>query len=257
MRASSHHRWILGGAAAIGVASLCFASAARASTYNGNGASGFGGTLGNGSLTITQSGTDLNFTLNPSGSFTSNDVVVYIDSQAGGFADTSTFSDNADGGREAISGANTGTGNGGPTRTLVTFPTGFTADFGLGFENNTFTGLFGLASGGNNSLNFVTGSTPTSGGPYTVTIPIADLGITPGQSFNFVASLISTTAFRSNETIGATSPDVSTQGNPGFSGPVTFSSADTFTTTAVPEPVTASLLGVAGMIGLTWRRRRA
>jgi hypothetical protein len=226
--------------------------AGAAITYNGNGATGFGGTLGNGSLTFSDDGAgNLTATFNPSGGFSGNDVVVYIDSVSGGFPDTSTFSDNADSGRESVSAENSGNSS----RDLITFPSGFAADYALEFENNTYIGLFQLQPGGNNSLNYITGTAPTSGGPYTVTFPLADLGLTQGQSFNLVADLISTTAYGSNETIGnsVTTPDTGAAPNAGFNGAVTFTSFNTYTSSAVPEPASLSVISVGGLL-LTRRR---
>jgi hypothetical protein len=228
-----------------------FAIPAGAAMYNGNGATGFGGALGNGSLSITNdpvSG-NITFTLNNASGFSSNDVVVYIDSVAGGFADTSQFSDNGDGGRESISAAN----NGNPSRELITFPTGFTADYALEFENDTFDGLFGLVAGGNNSLNYITGNGPsTVGGPYVVTFPLSDIGVAPGGSFSIAADLISTSAYGSNETIGASTTNAGAGGNPAFSGTLDFTSVNTFTA-SVPEPASIGLIG--GMSVLLLRRR--
>ena len=82
----------------------CLANATHFCT--GNGATGFGGPIGNGNLAITDDGTNITFTLNNAGGFSGNDFVLYIDSVAGGFADTSAFSDNGDGGRESVSAAN-------------------------------------------------------------------------------------------------------------------------------------------------------
>jgi hypothetical protein len=241
---------VAGAACLIGLAG--FATAAV--SFNGNGASGFGGTLGNGSLSLSDSAGNLTATFNPSGGFGGNDVVVYIDSIPGGFSDTSSFSDNGDGGRTAVSAANTGN----PSRELITFPTGFKADYALEFENNTFIGLFGLAAGGNNSLSYVTGTGPASGGPYTVSFPLSDIGLTPGQSFSFVGDLISTTAYGSNETIGSsvTIPDTGAAPNAGFNGQVVFSSADSYTTTAVPEPGVGALFVAAGSLLMLRNRRR-
>ncbi len=241
-----------------GVASLFWVigTASAAVTFSGNGATGFGGTLGNGSLTLSDAVVGgvptLTATFNPSGGFTGNDVVAYIDSTTGGFADTSNFSDNGDDGRKAISANN----NGNPSRDLISFPAGFTADYALEFENNTFIGLFQLVSGGNGSLNFVGGTSPTPGGPYTVSFPLSSIGVTPGSSFGFVADLISTSGYGSNETIGAssTTSDVGAAPNAGFNGSTAFTAANTFTTTPVPEPAMLSMLAAAGL--LLGRRRR-
>jgi hypothetical protein len=243
MRTEKRKRLVVplaGALCAVGLAG----SAHAAVTFPGNGATGFGGTLGNGSLALSDSGGNLTATFNPSGSFSGNDVVVYIDSTPGGFNDTSLFSDNGDGGRESVSAENSGN----PSRDLITFPTGFGADYALEFENNTYIGLFQLVAGGNNSLNYITGTGPASGGPYTVTFPLADIGISQGQSFNLVADLISTSAYGSNETIGASTvvPDTGAAPNAGFNGSVTFSSSDTYTTAAVPEPASLFVVVVGG-----------
>src|SRR4051812_6227825 len=78
------------------------ASAAMATTYPGNGATGFGGTLGAGSLTLTDNGTTISGTLTTGGAF-NDTVVLYIDSTAGGATSTAGFTDTADGGRKSIS----------------------------------------------------------------------------------------------------------------------------------------------------------
>jgi hypothetical protein len=233
---------------------MCAAAHASLQTYAGNGLAGFGGVVGNGSLTLSDSGGTLTATFNPSGGFGGNDLVVYIDSVPGGFPDNTTFFDNADGGRQAVSGSNTGN----PSQTVVQFPTGFLADYALEFENNVFTGLFQLAAGGNGSLGFVTGSTPTSGGPYTVSFPLSDIGVAPGGTFFFDGTYISTSAYRSNETIGAsvTTPDSGGDApNAGFNGQTIFTAEDSFTTSTVPEPTALGLLGLSSMALL--RRRRA
>lgn len=96
---------------------IAICSTAGATTYNGNGATGFGGSVGIGSVLITDSLAGMNITFNRGGGTMDNDLVLYLDTQPGGFADTSTFGDNADGGRSAISGYN----GGNPSRTIATF----------------------------------------------------------------------------------------------------------------------------------------
>jgi hypothetical protein len=246
MRTFSRTATLLG--SSLSVVVLAFGSVGYSAIYPGNGQTGFNGGVGNGNVAISDDGTNITLTLNDAVTL-DNDLVIYIDSVPGGFPDTSQFSDNGDGGREAISGYNSGN----PSRTLVTFPSGFDADYALSIENS-FIGLFQLASGGNNSLNYITGASQSGSdaqGAYTVVFPIADLGITAGQSFNFDGTLISESAYRSNETIG---PSDAPSGNLGFSGQLDFTGWDTYTTTAVPEP--ASIVTLGGMSVLLVRRRR-
>ncbi len=217
------------------------AHAQNTHTYVGNGATGFSGYLGQGSLTITRDAqNDLTFSLAPhggnlGGGNVANGVVLYIDSVPGGFADTSALSDNGDPGHEIISGANTGTnskinGKNPASRSLVTFAPGFKADYAISFEGS-FVGLFKLAAGKDNSLIYVMGAGQTNA-PYTITILGSKIGINPGGSFKFVGTLISTAnAYRSNETLGPTVQG-STGPVPGFNGGVTFTGFDTFPTAA-------------------------
>ncbi len=227
---------------------------ALAATIPGNGATGFGGPVGTGSLTITDSVAGMNVTLNRGGGALNDALVLYFDTQPGGFVDNSTFGDNGDGGRTAISGTN----NGNPSKTLVSLP--FAADFGMAIENG-FIGVFSLASGGNNSFTFQFGqgqSGNNSDPSYTINISPAQMlqmGLTAGsgQTFQFVGSYISTSAYRSNETIG-TSVTVPGDGagNAGFSNPQSFSEGISYT--LVPEPATIGLLLISSM-GLLARRR--
>jgi hypothetical protein len=237
-------------------------SAAFAQTFPGNGATGFGGALGNSSLSISDSGGVLNFSLGLGSGGTgfnasNNDIVLYLDSTAGGFGDNSTFNDNGDGGREAISGANTSNAS----RALLTFAPGFTADYAIAIDSAGNGNLFQLASGGNNSLTFVSGiNLSQTGNTLTFNLPLTSLGLTQGQSFNFVGSLISQTAFRSNETIGTsvTTPDtLGDAPNAGFNGTTTFATFDTYTTAAaVPEPATVLLVAPTVLAGMFYLRRR-
>ena len=74
-------------------------------TYPGNG--GAGGTVANGSLTLQDNGTTVFGTFNKAmGMSFQLDLVLYIDSTAGGFTDNKSFRDNGDAMRTAISGFN-------------------------------------------------------------------------------------------------------------------------------------------------------
>ncbi len=252
--------------------------ASHAAVYNGNGANGFGGggpgPVGNGALTVTST---------PSGSVTfsflsgatggtpaaptlsGNALALYLDTAPGGLASTATLADNQDGGREAISGANNG--NTPPSRSLVTFAPGFTANYAINFEDS-FVGVFGLtptsgATPTNLSFQFGQGQTTE---PDTITLTAAQaasIGITPGSTFSFVGSLISTSAYRSNETIGASTTVVDPTNlgaapNAGFNGAVTFTGSDSFTLAPAPEPsgLASLLVGMAVLSGVIATRRR-
>src|SRR5438874_10092980 len=104
-----------------GLVSISFS--ALAATYSGNGNTGFGGPIGLGSLTLTDNGTTVSGTVNKGPNGFNDVLVLYIDSQAGGFADTSGFSDTGpgDGLRKAISGFTATDNGGGPGRSLLTF----------------------------------------------------------------------------------------------------------------------------------------
>src|SRR5271157_2796279 len=99
------------------IAAFFFAVAATAQTqtYHGNGAAGLGGAIGNGSLIISDSLSGMNITLNPGSGGLNYDCVLYLDTQPGGFPDTSQFMDNASGAQEAISGYN----GGNPSQTVA------------------------------------------------------------------------------------------------------------------------------------------
>ena len=69
--------------------SYCLAPAA---SYTGNGDTGFGGAIGNGTLTLSDDGTNISGTLTVGGSM--DDVLVlYIQTGPSGFTNTSGFND--------------------------------------------------------------------------------------------------------------------------------------------------------------------
>jgi hypothetical protein len=146
----------------------------------------------------------------------------------------------------------------------VTFASGFQADYAISIENS-FIGVFGLAAGGNNSLNYLFGqgqSGVDSDPSYSITLTaaqMAQIGLTAGsgQLFAFVGSFDSDTAYRANETIG---PSITVpgdgSGNAGFANPQTFTGSGSYQLVSSPEPSTLALLGLFGAGGLFAARRR-
>lgn len=238
--------------ATIAAAALGFT--AQATTYPGNLNTGFGGAIGLGSLTLTDNGTIISGTLTKgvAGNF-DNALVLYIDSTAGGFANTSGFADGADGLRKAISGF-----DGGVNRSLMQF-SGMSPDYAIGLSPSasSFGGLWGLANGGANSLNFITsvGLTPTgtaTSATYTFSFNLADIGLTPGagQTFSLFGTYVSESGFRSTEALPGN--DAGTQGW----NPFLQTAFATYTTTPIPEPATLTLMGLSGLATLVAARRR-
>jgi hypothetical protein len=121
---------------------------AQTSTYPGNGKTGFGGPIGTGSLSITDNGTSLTFTLTK-GSNPLNDIVVfYVDFTTGGLSSTTSLTGTANQYERAVSGKNTTPGE----VSTLTFPTGFTPDMAIAFDKD----------GGRTYFFPPTGSTPTN-----------------------------------------------------------------------------------------------
>ena len=228
-----------------------------ASQYNGNGATGFGGGIGNSSLSITSDATTITFSLTTTAAgFSGNGLALYIDSNgtASGFNSTASFSySGSDGGRTALA------GNSSNGRTVATFASGFTADYGIAIQPGVYAGLYSLNSDG--SFNAIGSANLTTNGTLlTFSVNRSDLGLSAAAGFTFEASLISTTGYRSNETIGTsvTAPDPANLGtapNAGYTGTTTFSNFDTYGT-PVPEPATWAAGGLTVLAGAGALRRR-
>jgi hypothetical protein len=174
-------------------------------TYAGNGDTGFGGPIGGGSLTLTDNGTTLSGTVTKGPNGFNDALVLYLQTGAGGFADTSGFNDAGDGLRRAISGI-----DGGGNRSLLTFTGGFKPNYAiaLGPADDNFGGLWSLANGGNNSLPFVTSVnlSPTgtnSAATYSFSVALSSLGLAGNGAgtMGLLGTYISNSGFRSTEAV--------------------------------------------------------
>jgi len=233
---------------------LSIASAASATTYNGNGNTGFGGTIGNGSLVLTDDGTNVYGTLNIAGTMGGNALVIYIMSTTGGFTSTAGFNDANDSLRSAISGYS------GSGQSVMTFASGFAPNYAIALQPDSgvnFGGLWGLANGGNNSLPFISSvnlsPTGTDGaGAYTFSFSLASIGLTPGagQSFELFGTYISDSGYRSSEAIAGN--DTGSQGW----NPFTQTAFSVYDTLAVPEPSSLALVGLGTAALIATRRRK-
>ena len=232
--------------------SALFAITAQAAIYPGNGNASFGGPIGLGSLTLTDNGTTVFGTVNKGPNVFNDVLVLYVDSVAGGFADTSGFADGADGLRKAISGF-----DGGGNRSLLTFSAGFSPDYAiaLGPASDNFGGLWQLANGGANSLNFISSVNlnPTgnnNSAAYTFSFNLSQIGLPLGGTFELFGTYTSNTGFRSGEALPGDDA-----GTPGWNAflQTTFATY----TSVVPEPSACALIGLGGLILLRRGRRRA
>ena len=260
-------------------------SAQAATTYAGNGNTGFGGPAGNGMLTFSDNGTTLTGTITPganngagvAGQFY-DEAVIYFDTQAGGFNNTSTLiaapyvdstgTSNPDILQQAAAGVES-TGQG-TQRSTVNFATGFGADYVLALSpTNTGNGvLYSLNTNG--TLNYISTETflqtSTNAGPKTFSLSLASIG--SPTSFQFATTYLNAhqttvngiptnNVYRSNEGFGNTVTDVTTP--PGASpGQDTFAvGTNTYNTSLVPEPSTwAMMLGGFATLALLQHRRR-
>jgi hypothetical protein len=232
---------------------LALTSAASAATYVGNGTNGFGGPIGQGSLDITDNGTQLTVTLTRGPGDVNDSLVLYVDGQAGGITTTAGLTDETDDGIRAISGVS----GSGATRSTVNFPAGFTADRALvvagGFSYGS--ALAPAATFGSTAFPSVSHTGANNAVTITSVFNLSDLGLS-GNSFNFVGTYLNrSNSFRSNETLGgASNADGTGSANIG-NGPnavLTFTSSSAYT--LVPEPTTLGLLAASSLVLL--RRKK-
>lgn len=215
-------------------------------SYFGAG-TGFGGTVGNGSITLDSDGTNLYVSFNFGNAL--NDIVaVWLDTRAGGFTDA-TMSDTNDDSRRVLTELSLSADD--------AFDPAFLPDFGF-VMGNFGNVLFEL--NGDASIPFINfegdTSTPTRG----YTIPLASIGLAAGDALNFMVGYSSGGGYMSNESIPAYEP-LQANGNPGFGdgqfggtvGSPGIGNYNRFVT--VPTPGASALLGLAGIAAI--RRRRA
>lgn len=198
---------------------------------NGSGA-GFGGTLGGGTIHMDADANNLYFGFT-GGNALNDIVVVYLDTKAGGF-DDSTMSDTSDGGRTAVTEL--------AINAIDQFPVGFGADYAVIFGNG-FALSFELTSG---SLIYQGNADNAN----EVTASRSMLGLGSGNiGFNWFAAYCSGSGFNSNESMPGSNLG---SDNPGFDRGSNYENYNRFE--AVPEPatMTALALGAAAML----RRRR-
>jgi len=231
--------------AAMFLANHCSAALSDPVTYPGNG--GGGGTVANGSLTLQDNGYTVfgTFDKAPGMSF-QLDLVIYIDSVAGGFSDTTSFRDNADPARTAISGFNTALNKG----STATFAPGFAADYAiiLGVNwPNTGNGLYRLNAGGDGSFDYIASANldPTytlNAWSYTFNFRWSDIGIQPGDAhfLKFQSTYLDSSTSRTLESFESLS------GDRGFNS-VTFGNYNTYGVAPVPEMTTWALTVFGGL----------
>lgn len=216
--------------------------------YANGGGGGFGGTLGNGSISMDVVGPNLLINFVPGNAL--NDIVgLYLDTRPGGFLDAQ-MSDTADPGRTVIS-----------ELTLTkddTYPAGVRPDFGLAIGNFGSV-LFELNAGNTpGHLQF-----QIFNGAPNIVIPLSLLG-NPAK-IDFFAGYASGGGYNSNESLPRTTAGANQNGNPGFGdgqfgglnqGAV-YDNFDRFRT-GIPEPTAVFVWGLLlGTVGLFSGRVRS
>jgi hypothetical protein len=221
---------------AVGALVLTQTDGAVARVYNNGGGAGFGGTLGNGAISMDAVAGNLVVGFAPGNAL--NDIVaLYLDTKSGGFVDAD-MRDHADGGRTVLSELTL-------TKNDV-WPAGVLPDFGVAFGNFGAV-LFELNAGSTDGhLNFLQFNPST-----TISIPLSTLG--NPLNVDFFAGYASGGGYNSNESLPFSGP-LNSNGNPGFGDGQfgglltggTYENFDRFVTAAVavPEPGTFAVWGL-------------
>jgi len=218
--------------------------AGNAFSYAGGG-TGFGGSLGGGTLYMNSDATNLYIGLQVGGGL-DNIIALHLNtSNAAGFTSSTQMDDNSDGGRRASSDP---MANG-------------TYNFAVAAQYSFVMGNFGAVlfelqpNGTQHAFKSFSAQFTGNGTNFReYALSLADLGGALGARtfIDWSALLTSDTAFLSNETIPA--QGYNGAGNPGFDNGGTAVSATNFNRFAIPAPGAVALLGLAGIAA--GRRRR-
>jgi hypothetical protein len=224
--------------------------------FNGSGTSGFGGPVGNSTMSWSDDGTTISVTFTKGAGNFNDRFVLYLDSGASGRTSIDTqINDRADGLRSAISFMESATGK------TLSFSSGFEATHAIAIDTG-FGGLWSIPSTGtvgNNGLGYIddVNSTLTvnTQSVFTFSFDVAALGITPnsGSTINFAATYLNpfggagNLGYASNEGYGGGFPATNIEQND-----FAFTSFNSYT--IIPEP-TAGALGLIGAMLLLRRRK--
>jgi hypothetical protein len=241
------------------ISSLLSLNCATAALYSGNNQPPDGAVSG-GSLQLTDNGTSVSATFTRGSGWFAENLVLFIDSVAGGFSSTSGFRDTLN----PITCNISGISSDGSSRALATFASGFAADYAIvvGYQNPN-GGLYQLANGGSESLNklgnvvLTPGDSQTSSS-YTFSFNLGDIGLPSGSGnyFKFESTYVNVTGSRTLQSFESLSGTGSANGN---WNPVTFGNYSTYGVDPVPEMSNVALMIFGGMAvtgGLYARLRR-
>jgi hypothetical protein len=199
------------------------------------------GQLNGGYLELWDTGTDLKGKLvKGSGSLT-DFLVIYVVTGAGGFTDTTHFTDAGDAWRMAVSGYN------GTRRVSTYFASGFTADYAIVLNGDYVGQIFHLSEGtfADPVTAYFTPVRDPYAGTHYIDLLWSDIGITDGaHAFGFESAYVTGTGWRNLETLERYTSDSRT-GSSAY-----FENADYFGVAPVPEMTTLSLIVFGGMAAL-------
>lgn len=216
----------------------------------------FNGVVGTGSLNLSDNGSTISGVFNRgggSGEQFGYSLVLFIDSVAGGVADTTQITDNARV-RTSVSGRSAS----GYYKSSVIFASGFKADYALVLNaNQDNSTLFRINS--DSSLTSLKGINLSTIWPYSPTFGFSlnwsDIsGGGPNvTSFKFQSTYLDPDGYRSLESFEPMS------GSIGYNT-TTFLSYNSYPTQPVPEPTNLALAGFGGLTGIVgivgWARKR-